>query len=175
MRPAFGPTYVHGMANHLQSVVDDLAYSLRVKVRDTGVFWLPGEPMPAQRTGGNGKRRFKAPKTARYQQAVCDAAVAAGLPRVGLDVDEGAIVVAVLYMPRSNARERAKKREGRIVDVSGPDVDNVAKSLLDGMQLQGGPLADDCRVCGLLVLRRLVPVGGTVGAVVALARVQAID
>lgn len=175
MHIQMAPMYVRLLAATAFDDVDRVATDLRCTVEAVGAMWVPGEPVPAARTGGNGKRRFKDPKTERYQNAVRDAAVAAQLPHVGLGDDEAAIVVAHLFCSRTNSRERAKKRRERMADVSGPDVDNVGKSLLDGMQLDGGPLADDNRVVSMAVHRRLTGEWSGPGALVVLARVKVND
>jgi Holliday junction resolvase RusA-like endonuclease len=188
MHVCLAPMYVRVLAVKAMADAEREAALLQCAVEEMGVMWVPGEPVPAARTGGNGKRRFKDAKTARYQQAVCDAAVAAALPRVGIADDEAAIVVAHLFCSRSNARERAKVRAERIADESGPDVDNVAKSLLDGMQLHhiekatidglmmtGGPMRDDRRVCSMTIRRHLAGSWCGPGALVVLARVRVLD
>jgi Holliday junction resolvase RusA-like endonuclease len=175
MHVCLAPMYVRVLAVKAMSDAEREAALLQCAVEEMGVMWVPGEPVPAARTGGNGKRRFKDPATARYQKTVCDAAVAAALPRVGIADDEAAIVVAHLFCSRSNARERAKVRAERIADESGPDVDNVAKSLLDGMQLDGGPMRDDRRVCSMTIRRHLAGSWCGPGALVVLARVRVLD
>ena len=175
MHVCLAPMYVRVLAVKAMADAEREAALLQCAVEDMGVMWVPGEPVPAARTGGNGKRRFKDAKTARYQQAVCDAAVAAALPRVGIADDEAAIVVAHLFCLRTNDRERAKIRDERIADESGPDVDNVAKSLLDGMQLDGGPMRDDRRVCSMTIRRHLAGSWCGPGALVVLARVRVLD
>ena len=175
MHIQMAPFYVRALAVQAFGDVDRIAAELRCTVEEVGAMWVSGEPVPAARTGGNGKRRFKDPKTERYQNAVRDASVAAQLPAVGLGDDEAAIVVAHLFCSRTNSRERTKKRRERHCDVSGPDVDNVGKSLLDGMQLDGGPIADDNRVCSLSIHRRLTGDWCGPGALVVLARVMVLD
>lgn len=175
MRIRMAPQYAQMMAAVGFDDIDRYCARLQCELEEVAAMWVPGVPVPAARTGGNGKRRFKDPKTALYQRAICDSAIAAGLPAIGIANDEAAMVMVHLFMPRTNERERARKRAQRIADESGPDVDNVAKSILDGMQLDGGPMRDDCRVCALSVERRLVGDWCGPGAVVVLARVKVMD
>jgi hypothetical protein len=116
-------------------------------------FEVEGKPQAWQRTGGAGRRRFKPQATRDYEALVgrrgALAASEAGLParpadgsgrRLAYFLGPVGLVVRVFWADR---RRR--------------DVDNVAKAVMDAIQLGRGPgvalLADDSQVTDLRVVK----------------------
>jgi Holliday junction resolvase RusA-like endonuclease len=70
-------------------------------------------------------------------------------------------------MKRTLAWQRARHGKGPILDVRKPDIDNLAKSLLDGM-VASGVITDDSQVFDLRALKLMHEVGGRPHAWVAM-------
>lgn len=91
-------------------------------------FSVPGQPVPFQRTGGSGKRRYTPTRYKTYKQLV--ALVAGGAKSRATDwpMDARYAVHCIAHFGDRRCR----------------DVDNVAKSLMDG--LNGVAYGDDHQV-----------------------------
>lgn len=95
---------------------------------------VPGKPVPKGRPRFGRGRTFTPKSTRDYESRIAESAAAsmqeAGVARVGSKV--AVIVQAVLAIPKSY---RGKQRLDALTGVSYPsgDVDNYAKSALDGM------------------------------------------
>lgn len=111
-------------------------------------FTIPGEPQPWRRARKNGKRHFKDPKTAAYQQQWAWAAaqvMRGSAPFVGALEAEVRCYFAV---PVSASKAKASAMlAGEIRPTKRPDADNLAKSL-DG--LNGVAFKDDAQIVRLV-------------------------
>ena len=124
---------------------------------------IPGTPVaqPRHRVSSRGGfARTYLPKghpVHAYKKAVHEAAVAAGLPVFTGPVDVE--IAAVFAMPKSWSK---KKRAALLHSphCQKPDLDNLAKAVLDGLL---PVIGDDCRVWQFDVLRKLWAEHGGVG------------
>lgn len=117
-------------------------------------FTVPGDPH------GKGRPRFVAGRavtpteTRKYEQKVARMAWALhqGPPLVGpLSVELDVVCARPASRPASVTREAWRTGE-RVPRIGKPDVDNVAKAILDGM-VAGRVLEDDTHVTRLVVCR----------------------
>ena len=110
-------------------------------------FTVPGRPVPKARPRlGAGGRVFTPATTAAAERAVAAAAWAAW-PRAAAFSARPVEVEAVFRyaVPSSWPKHRRLLAiSGGLAMTSGADVDNLAKTVLDG--LNGGPIIDDCAV-----------------------------
>lgn len=121
------------------------------------VFIVPGEPRGKGRPKAsrlpNGVRMYTDGKTVAYEGLVAHEArlVMDGRPPMG-----GAVSVeiqATLTPPKSKPKKiQAAMLSGRIRPTTKPDLDNLAKSILDGMN--GIVFGDDKQVHALIVTKR---------------------
>ena len=124
-------------------------------------FTVPGNPVPQPRarvsTRGGFARAYVPGKhpVHDYRRAVAEAAKAAGLRSTGKPLAVG--IRAVFARPASH-RTRAGLREGAPV-LPRPDVDNIAKAVLDSLQ---GVMGDDTMVASLAVEKKYGDEAGTV-------------
>lgn len=110
---------------------------------------IPGQPIGKQRprlsTRGGFARAYTPAPTVRWEKAA--AAIMAKQPR---DFDSGAMVtvrmIAVMKRPQRLLRKRDP--DGRMWCDAKPDVDNVAKALLDSA-VRAGVIDDDKQVVAL--------------------------
>lgn len=109
---------------------------------------IHGEPQGKARPRWGNGQMYTSKKTQDYEQQVCNAWMAAGHPMF-----EGAVrvtITAYCGIPKSATK---KKREGmerwEILPTKRPDVDNIAKIILDG--LNGVAYKDDAQVVDLRV------------------------
>ena len=99
--------------------------------------YFPIRPVPWQRTGGNGRSRYKEKRTRDFENAVAmlyrgptyDGPVA-----VRIDIHTDGFWLAIHDVENS----RPKHCRG--------DIDNLAKAVLDGLQLDGGAIRNDNKV-----------------------------
>lgn len=122
-------------------------------------FTVSGEPVakgrPRATAAGGFVRMYTPKKTATYEEHVAYCAIAAmnesGLIRP-LECPVKIDLVACMPIPKSMSK---KKREqaiaGLIVPAKKPDIDNVAKSILDG--LNGVVFKDDNQIVQLIVTK----------------------
>lgn len=110
-------------------------------------FIVPGEPVAKQRpkarmirSGGRMTVSMRTPKkTLEYESRVAEACV--DVPRF----EPGPVRVAIITVfERPKRLMRKKDPDGRILKVTRPDIDNVVKSILDGMR---EVWSDDSVVC----------------------------
>jgi Holliday junction resolvase RusA-like endonuclease len=108
-------------------------------------FCLSGPPRGWQRTGGNGRRRFKQAATRAYEGDLATMAMIAMRSR---PVITGAVTLdlrAVYPIPASwSAAKRARAITGEIKPTVKPDLDNVIKAVCDAMN--GIVLKDDAQI-----------------------------
>ena len=119
-------------------------------------FWIPGRPVPKGRPRA-WKSRLVTPKTTRDFEAM----VAAACDRVDVDVPpnlpEMVIGVHVCAVHRRTGWETAKKRRDLVVKSRHrSDLDNVAKSVMDGIQ-RSRLMVDDSHVVALDAWRMVAP------------------
>lgn len=137
-------------------------------------FWVPGTPQGKGRARvsvrGGHARSYTPARTRVYESAIADAARAAGIDLAPPGVPLAVTVDAWFSIPRSWPRRRAKDAlsSGGWV-LSRPDVDNVAKSVLDA--LLGILYADDAQV-SLLVASKRYCAEGEPGVHVHVARLD---
>lgn len=108
-------------------------------------FTVPGEPVAKGRPRFNRKTgvTYTPDRTARFEERVCLFAAQAGMKRM-----DGPIlleIAAVWEWPRSKWRKREPRTYG--IKCNGPDADNVAKAVMDGLK----PFFDDRQVAQLKV------------------------
>jgi Holliday junction resolvase RusA-like endonuclease len=113
-------------------------------------FTVPGEPVPQPRprvSTRGGFARAYVPSTHpvhAYRQAVQLAAQAAGLTATGEPLN--VVIDAVFVRPKSHMRKSGVKPDAPVLPR--PDVDNVAKAVLDALQ---DVMGDDSLVARLVV------------------------
>jgi Holliday junction resolvase RusA-like endonuclease len=113
-------------------------------------FSVPGEPVPQPRprvSTRGGFARAYVPATHpvhAYRQALAEAAVAAGLSETGEPLN--VVIDAVFERPKSHMRKSGVKADAP--RLPRPDVDNIAKAVLDALQ---DVMGDDTNVARLVV------------------------
>ena len=113
-------------------------------------FTVPGEPVPQPRprvSTRGGFARAYVPSTHpvhAYRQAVQLTAQAAGLTATGEPLN--VVIDAVFVRPKSHMRKSGVKPDAPVLPR--PDVDNVAKAVLDALQ---DVMGDDSLVARLVV------------------------
>jgi Holliday junction resolvase RusA-like endonuclease len=113
-------------------------------------FTVPGEPVPQPRprvSTRGGFARAYVPSTHpvhAYRQAVQLAAQAAGLTATGEPLN--VVIDAVFVRPKSHMRKNGVKPDAPVLPR--PDVDNIAKAVLDALQ---DVMGDDSLVARLVV------------------------
>jgi len=99
--------------------------------------------------------------------------VAAGRPHRPAAPIEGPLCVGLsFWLPRPKGRCRRADPQGAIPCTTKPDVDNLAKAVLDAMT-QDGWWHDDAQVCDLSVIKRWHAIGERAGLSVAVISVVA--
>lgn len=123
-------------------------------------FVVPGDPVPQPRprvsTAGGFARAYvpKGHAVHAYRQAVAIAARAAGLTATGEPLN--VVIDAVFARPKSHLRKAGVKPDAP--KLPRPDVDNVAKSILDALQ---DVMGDDSAVARLVIEKSYGPAGRT--------------
>lgn len=113
-------------------------------------FSVPGEPVPQPRprvsTRGGFARAYVPAKhpVHAYRQTIAEAAVAAGLSETGEPLT--VVIDAVFQRPKSHMRKSGVKADAP--RLPRPDVDNIAKAVLDALQ---DVMGDDTNVARLVV------------------------
>lgn len=119
-------------------------------------FSVPGDPVPQPRprvsTAGGFARAYVPKKhpVHAYRQAVAAAARAAGLGETGDPLN--VVIDAVFRRPKSHLTKRGVKPTAPTLPR--PDVDNLAKAVLDALQ---DVMGDDTNVSRLLVEKSYGP------------------
>jgi len=117
--------------------------------------WLPGRPVPKGRPRAWNSRIVTPPATRAFESQV-----AAACRRVEIEVPTGDHIVVgahVVAIHKRTGREMARKRSGRLVKARHrADLDNVIKSVLDGVQ-RSPLLVDDSHVVALHAWRTVAP------------------
>ena len=128
---------------------------------------LPGAPQPWQRPAAGGRRgRINRPETRAYEARVASVAAAEALAqRVVLPFDGPVFVRCVFTMDGTDRGPRAVT-----LHAQKPDADNLAKSVLDG--LNAGVLCDDGQVAVLHVEKWRAPRGEPGHARILIATVE---
>lgn len=72
----------------------------------------------------------------------------------------------MFFLKRTKAWSKRKYGDGLLIDVRKPDIDNLAKSLLDGL-VAAGVMSDDCQVFDLRAVKAIHEPGGRPHARVA--------
>lgn len=122
----------------------------------TVYFDVPGDPVPKGRPRfarvGAGMKAYTPAKTATYEQMVALHARAAMRSKPVLEGPLQATLTFGLPIPRSwPAKRRQAAALGELWPTAGMDIDNAAKSLLDGCN--GIVYKDDAQVVRLLVVK----------------------
>ena len=118
------------------------------------IFAIPGEPMGKGRprfTVAGGRAIAYTPKATRdYEDLIRQSYIAKHLPCFGQGVPLAVSVTASFSIPK-NARkaDRLLMLKGEILPTKKPDLDNIAKIVLDA--LNGAAYHDDSQVCILRV------------------------
>ena len=113
-------------------------------------FEVPGDPVPQPRprvSTAGGFARAYVPKTHAvhgYRAAIAAAARAAGVTKTGEPLN--VVIDAVFSRPKSHMRKAGVKPDAP--KLPRPDVDNVAKAVLDALQ---DVIGDDTSVARLVV------------------------
>lgn len=111
-------------------------------------FTIPGEPQPWRRARKNGKRHFKDPKTAAYQEQWAWEAAQAMRGSAPFSGALEATVTAYLAAPASASKKKLDAMlSGEIRPTKRPDSDNIAKNM-DG--LNAVVFKDDAQVVRLV-------------------------
>lgn len=115
-------------------------------------FTIPGDPVPQPRvrvsTRGGFARAYVPSKhpVHAYREAIATAAKAAGLRETGDLLDVG--IVAVFARPKSHRTKAGLRSDAP--KLPRPDVDNIAKAVLDALQ---DVIGDDTHVRSLTVVK----------------------
>lgn len=126
-------------------------------------FHIDGEPVPKGRpkfTSRAGFMRTYTPrKTVDYELAVKAAAQAAMGPTDLLETPVGVYLYMRLPIPKSHSKKRREAcLSGQEKPIKKPDIDNLAKSILDGMN--GVVWKDDSQIVSLHVTKVYAGVSG---------------
>ena len=126
-------------------------------------FHIDGEPVPKGRpkfTNRAGFMRTYTPrKTVDYELAVKAAAQAAMGPTDLLETPIGVYLYMRLPIPKSHSKKRREAcLSGQEKPIKKPDIDNLAKSILDGMN--GVVWKDDSQIVSLHVTKVYAGVSG---------------
>jgi crossover junction endodeoxyribonuclease RusA len=137
-------------------------------------FTVPGRPVPKARPRfGAGGRVFTPASTIAAERAVSSAAWAAWPREAAFSARPVEVEAVFRYAVPSSwpKHRRLQALAGGLAMTSGADVDNLAKTVLDG--LNGGPIIDDAAVVavsarkawaasdGTDVLVRILPIGAS--------------
>lgn len=115
-------------------------------------FFVPGKPQAWQRARLSGGRHFTDDRTRAYKHAVGTLA-AAVLHGTQIDGPVEMRVAAIYAVPASwSKRKRTQAFTDAVRPMSKPDVDNVAKGIMDA--LNGIAYRDDAQVVQLVVSKR---------------------
>ena len=108
-------------------------------------FFVPGRPVGKERPRVYGNRAFTPTKTKDYEAAVGWAYKAAG----GKMMEGGVkVTIEVVFAPPESLSKTRREKMLYEACLHRPDLDNVAKSVLDG--LQGVAFKDDAQVVELV-------------------------
>lgn len=96
-------------------------------------FTVPGDPRGKERTGRNkAGYRYTPPKTVNYESLV-----GWGFKEKGGRLMHGAIAVTIdayMYIPKNTSQKRRRlMNEGKFRPLKKPDMDNITKIILDGL------------------------------------------
>lgn len=135
-------------------------------------FIVPGKPRPKGRpraTSVNGRAHVYTPRgTVNYEALVAMTGRAAmGADRLidgGVDIS---IVIGLRPPPSASSRVKSEMLQGRLLPTKRPDVDNVAKAIVDA--LNGIVFRDDRNIIKLVVEKRYAPEDGVEVVVAARA------
>lgn len=117
-------------------------------------FSVLGQPVGKARPRFSRTRVYTPAKTVRYEEQISEAAKVAmyGLPPVATDVAFDVEIEAYYAVPASwSKKRRISALQGVDRPMTKPDLDNLAKSVLDGMN--GIVFEDDKQVVGLTVTK----------------------
>lgn len=96
--------------------------------------YVPGAPVGWQRSGGNGKRRYTAPKTRAKEAEIAAYAACAMIGRAKFTGAVRVEVIAWMPVPESwSAKKKALAIGGKIRPTAKPDSDNILKLVLDAL------------------------------------------
>lgn len=121
-------------------------------------FTIPGKPKGKGRPRFTGKRTYTPKATADYEKMIrCEYVRQAG-KRDPIEGPVKAVISCYYQIPKSdNKAKRKAKVVGEIPATGKPDLDNVAKAVLDS--LNGLAFEDDSQVVSLLVTKQYAEVG----------------
>jgi Holliday junction resolvase RusA-like endonuclease len=134
-------------------------------------FIVPGQPVAKGRPrvvavgssgrafGGRTTRTYTPGKTKAFEEAVGVLAIAAHAQAGASGPVEGPVgieIVSVLQRPKD--KHRKKDPEGLMLAPVRPDIDNLAKAVLDGLK---HVLKDDAQVCEAVFQKRYCEKGGS--------------
>lgn len=128
-------------------------------------FLVPGDPVAFARSGGNGKVRFTPKKQRSHTGVIKHFAMEAMRSR---DIEEGPLSVTVTTsypIPKSWSK---KKKKSVIFKTSKPDVDNLAKLVMDACN--GIVWRDDAQIAVLVTQKSYTD--GITGTHVKVARLS---
>lgn len=116
-------------------------------------FEIPGEPQgkgrPRFSCAGGRARSYTPEKTREYERAVSDC-YTVKYGHLKLLGPLAVKIIAYSSIPKSTSKKkRLEMLNGTIKNTKKPDVDNIAKAILDG--LNGAAYEDDKQVCSLTV------------------------
>jgi Holliday junction resolvase RusA-like endonuclease len=124
-------------------------------------FTIPGRPVGKQRArtvfGARGVRTYTPDETVRWENAVKVFA-----QQAGVEMDLGPVRVDILVtrtIPKSWSKRQTQQAKDGVYAVGKPDIDNVVKSTLDG--LNGVAYKDDSQVVKVSAMRTFGDVDAT--------------
>lgn len=125
-------------------------------------FSIPGEPTAKGRhrssirrtaTGKAFIRNYTPTKTAKYEDKVGSAAMVAMVGKEPLDQALRVTLSAYIQIPQSwSKKKKAAALAGEVFPTCKPDIDNIGKAVLDGMN--GIVFKDDSCVCDVFKRKR---------------------
>ena len=129
----------------------------------TLAFRIPGDPIAKARpraANANGFTRIYTPtKSKDFEHLVKRAAQAQMDNREPLEVPLSVVIEYELSIPKLSGVRQRECRDGRRLPTTKPDLDNLIKSTLDGMNKV--VYRDDVFVCNLVVSKRYSTTPGT--------------
>lgn len=121
------------------------------------IIYIPGDPVGKQRPRVANGHAYTPQRTKDYQSKVAWAWKQAKGPKI-----EGPVLMRIVWhhrIPKRTAKaNRAAMLKSEIMPTTRPDLDNVCKSIMDG--LNGVAYDDDSQIVSLTAIRRYAEVSG---------------
>lgn len=110
-------------------------------------FTISGKPKGKDRPRFSRGHVFTPKATTDYEKIVRETYYQSGGKPIPPQTPISISIIAYMPIPKADKKAiRAKKLDNKIPCFKKPDVDNVAKIIMDGLQGSNAPIDDDCEV-----------------------------